>query len=66
MDFELSGRSEQWRNKLQAFFEAEVLPRHRAWLEHVAGKGEAAPFMGELQQKARAAGLRTKSFSNRP
>ena len=36
MDFELSGRSEQWRNKLQAFFDAEVLPRHRAWLEHTA------------------------------
>jgi acyl-CoA dehydrogenase len=57
MDFDLSDRSEQWRNKLQAFFDAEVLPRHRAWLEHVAGNGEAAPFMGDLQQKARAAGL---------
>ena len=42
--------------KLQAFFDQEVLPRHRAWLEHVA-KREAPPFMGELQQKARAAGL---------
>jgi len=57
MDFDLSGRSEQWRKKLQAFFDAEVLPRHRVWLEHVAGRGEAAPFMSELQQKARAAGL---------
>ena len=57
MDFELSERSEAWRQKLQAFFDAEVLPRHRAWLEHVAGRGEAAPFMGDLQQKARAAGL---------
>jgi len=47
MDFDLSARSEQWRSKLQAFFEKEVLPRHRAWLEHVAGKGETAPFMGE-------------------
>ena len=57
MDFDLSGRSEQWRKKLQAFFDAEVLPRHRVWLEHVAGRGEAAPFMSELQQKARVAGL---------
>ena len=57
MDFDLSGRSEAWVEKLQAFFDAEVLPRHRAWLHHVADKGEAAPFMGDLQQKARAAGL---------
>ena len=56
MDFEPSARSEQWRRKLQSFFDSEVLPRHRAWLEHTA-KREAVPFMGELQQKARAAGL---------
>ena len=56
MDFDLSGRSEAWREKLQSFFDQEVLPRHRAWLGHVA-KGEAAPFMGDLQRKARAAGL---------
>jgi acyl-CoA dehydrogenase len=57
MDFDLSVRSEQWRQRLQAFFDHEVLPRHRAWVEHVATNREAAPFMGELQQKARAAGL---------
>ncbi len=57
MDFDLSPGAERWRKKLQAFFDAEVLPRHRAWLEHVADSGEAPPFMGELQQKARAAGL---------
>jgi acyl-CoA dehydrogenase len=57
MDFELSGRSEQWRQKLQAFFDQEVLPRHRAWLEHTAVSRETPPFMRELQQKARAAGL---------
>lgn len=56
MDFDLSDRSEQWRERLQAFFDQEVLPRHRAWIEH-ARKREAAPFIGELQQKARAAGL---------
>ena len=57
MNFDLSGRSEAWLEKLQAFFDAEVLPRHRAWLHHVADQGEGAPFMGDLQQKARAAGL---------
>jgi acyl-CoA dehydrogenase len=57
MDFDLSERSEAWRKKLQAFFDREVLPRHRAWVEHVAHNREAAPFMGDLQQKARAEGL---------
>src|SRR5258708_25920511 len=57
MDFDLSSRSEAWRRKLQAFFEKEVLPRHRAWLDHVASSREAPPFMADLQAKARAAGL---------
>jgi acyl-CoA dehydrogenase len=57
MDFDLSERSEQWRQRLQSFFDQEVLPRHRAWLAHAADHRDAPPFMGELQQKARAAGL---------
>ena len=57
MDFDLSGRSEQWRKRLQVFFDQEVLSRHRAWVEHVAVNRGPAPFMDELQQKARAAGL---------
>ena len=57
MDFDLSARSEQWRKKLQAFFDQEVLPRHRAWVEHTAMHRETAPFMSDLQQKARTAGL---------
>src|ERR1041384_3876186 len=56
MDFDLSEGSEACREKLQAFFDHEVLPRHRAWLAHAAN-GEVAPFMGDLQSKARAAGL---------
>jgi acyl-CoA dehydrogenase len=56
MDFELSSRSEAWRRKLQDFFDREVLPRHRAWLEHTA-RGEAVSFMPDLQRKARDAGL---------
>jgi acyl-CoA dehydrogenase len=57
MDFNLSAQSEHWRDRLQSFFDREVLTRHRAWLEHAAVKREPAPFMGELQEKARAAGL---------
>src|SRR5215469_6590417 len=57
MDFDLSARSQAWRQKLQAFFDREVLPRHRAWLEHVVTRSENPPFMPALQVKARAAGL---------
>jgi acyl-CoA dehydrogenase len=57
MDFDFSPRSAQWRKALQAFFDAEVLPRHRAWLEHVAANNQTPPFMADLQQKARDAGL---------
>ena len=57
MDFDLSARSQQWQTRLSAFFDREVLPRHRAWLEHTAHSREAPPFMAELQQKAREAGL---------
>jgi len=57
MDFELSARAEQWRGRLQSFFDHEVLPRHRAWLAHTAVSRETAPFMADLQAKARAAGL---------
>ena len=57
MDFELSEKSEFWRQKLQSFFEREVLPRHRNWLAHAAGHRDAPPFMADLQNKARTAGL---------
>ena len=57
MDFNPSGRSELWRAKLQSFFDAEVLPRHRTWLAHAAANQDSPPFMAQLQQKARAAGL---------
>src|SRR5712664_1687922 len=57
MNFDLSGRSEAWRKRLQAFFDQEVLPRHRAWAQHTARHRETPPFMSDLQRKARAAGL---------
>jgi acyl-CoA dehydrogenase len=56
MEFDLSERSLQWRDRLQAFFDKEVLPRHRDWSLEVAIRGEAS-FMPELQRKARAVGL---------
>jgi acyl-CoA dehydrogenase len=45
------------RQLVQAFFDSEILPRHREWVEHVVRRREPAPFMAELQAKARAAGL---------
>ncbi len=57
MDFDLSETSQHWRQRLQSFFDQEVLPRHRDWLAHAAKHRDAPPFMAELQNKARAAGL---------
>ena len=57
MDFDLSPRARDWRDRLQGFFDREVLPRHRSWVEHVVRRREPAPFMAALQAKARAAGL---------
>jgi acyl-CoA dehydrogenase len=42
---------------VEAFFDKEILPRHRDWVEHVARRREPAPFLPELRAKARAAGL---------
>src|SRR6201995_615328 len=57
MEFDLSENSLQWRDRLQAFFDKEVLPRHRDSAHEVTASGTAS-FMPELQRKARAAGLR--------
>lgn len=42
---------------LQAFFDNEILPRHRGWSYHVVRRREPEPFMRELRAKARAAKL---------
>jgi acyl-CoA dehydrogenase len=42
---------------VRAFFDSEILPRHRDWVDHVVRRREPAPFMGELRAKARAMGL---------
>ena len=57
MDFDLSPRAADLRSRLLKFFEAEVLPRHRDWHSHVVVRGEPAPFMDQLQARARAEGL---------
>jgi len=43
--------------EVEAFFDQEILPRHRDWVEHVARRREPAPFVADLRDKARAAGL---------
>ena len=57
MDFELSGAAREWRARLQAFLESEVVPRNREWHEHVVRRETPAPFMADLQARARRAGL---------
>ena len=57
MDFDLSANARAWRDRTQAFFDAHLLPRNREWHAHVVKRGQAAPFMRELQSKARSQGL---------
>lgn len=56
MDFDLSVKSKTWRDHLQGFFDAEILPRHSEWLAAVR-RHQRPPFMHDLQRKARDAGL---------
>src|SRR3954451_188459 len=53
MEFDPSQTSLQWRDRLQAFFDNEVLPRHRDWSREIAAGGMAS-FMPALQREARA------------
>lgn len=57
MDFQLSGKSTEILQKAEAFFNAEILPRHREWLQTVYMDGKPSPFLEELKSKARAQGL---------
>ncbi|MCC5969296.1 MAG: acyl-CoA dehydrogenase family protein [Pararhodobacter sp.] len=57
MDFELSPVSRSVRDRAENFFQASILPRHRAWHQAVVREGRFAPFMPRLQDEARAAGL---------
>ncbi|MBM3647605.1 MAG: acyl-CoA dehydrogenase [Alphaproteobacteria bacterium] len=42
---------------VEVFFDEEILPRHRDWVAHMADRRGPPPFLGELRDKARAAGL---------
>lgn len=42
---------------VQGFFDKEILPRHRDWVEHVARRREPAPFLADLRARAKAADL---------
>ena len=42
---------------VEAFFDGEILPRHRDWVEHVVRRREPAPFLAGLQARARERGL---------
>ncbi len=57
MEFELSKHAQEMRNQLSAFFEAEVLPRHRDWVRQVQYDEGRADFLPQLREKARTQGL---------
>ena len=57
MDFSESHRARELRERLAAFFEAQVLPRHREWHESVVVNRQPAPFMPALRAAARQQGL---------
>ena len=45
------------RAAVEAFFDGEILPRHREWVAHVACHPGAPPFLGPLRARARELGL---------
>lgn len=55
--FEFSERAQTMRATVQAFFDAEVLPRHRDWVQQVVREDRPADFLPELRAKAREQGL---------
>ncbi len=58
MDFELPERGRQYLARLQAFFDAHILPRNREWHLAVKGAGELdPPFLADVQAEARRQGL---------
>lgn len=53
MDFEFAPEARALVDRVEAFFEAEILPRNREWFRTVVEERGEAPFMRELQEKAR-------------
>jgi len=65
MDFAHPPETQALIDQLEAFMAAEILPRARPWRE--AGlAGEYPPFIGDLQAKAKAAGLWNLAIPNLP
>lgn len=57
MHFEATDRSNQIEAQVAKFFESEILPRHREWVEQVQRTKGEADFMPALRDKARGQGL---------
>ncbi len=59
MDFELTSRQAQFRDRVRAFIDSEIRPRHTDYREqHSSGdRWQPIPLIEELKPKAREAGL---------
>lgn len=57
MDFSESSSTREISAKVQAFFDAELLPRHRDWAEWVRTHNGSPPWLDGLRDKARTLGL---------
>ena len=53
MDFSESSSTREISAKVQAFFDAELLPRHRDWAEWVRTHNGSPPWLDGLRDKAR-------------
>lgn len=58
MDFEPSDRIVELRDRVEDFFDQEILPRNHEWIDAVEGQGVIWPgFLDELRAKAKSQGL---------
>lgn len=57
MDFEPTQRARDMRARVLEFFDTEILPRHRDWVDQVMRQGGEADFLPDLRARARAEGL---------
>lgn len=57
MEFSPSPRAAALLQNAEVFFETEILPRHREWVQAVCIEGKPAPFLEYLKTKTRAQGL---------
>ncbi len=57
VSFEISEPAHAVIERAQAFYAAQILPRHREWVQTVCRDGKPAAFVKDLQKKAREQGL---------